>query len=322
MPITKTENRSAVVRVILVEGMNIPRARNKLPNVHCSLQVGKQKEESTTTNEYKHPIWRNEFEFYIYEDSREELQVTVKTQHPKSLKDGFNSNEDIGRVNIDLSSLKPEMTQDIWEDIIREESNGAKYGKLHFVITISGISSADSPSNSACNASWEMLKITMADKVNPPCFSSNKGHVGRLLIKVHNAEGLRASKYLAGQPNPFCSVKLGTDVLRTQTVYKSVTPSWNKCFEFAVKDISDYIECTVFDEEGDKKYRMLGVLKVPLLHIRNEEKIWYSLKDNTLRTRAKGDDPKVQLEFLLVYDTSMLQCLRLDSLPIFYIFLQ
>ena len=98
MPITKTENRSAVVRVILLEGINIPRTTNMQPNVYCSLQLDRQRDESTTTSEYKHPLWKNEFEFYIYPDSREELQVTIKTQQAKSLKDGFNHNECIGCI--------------------------------------------------------------------------------------------------------------------------------------------------------------------------------------------------------------------------------
>ena len=40
-----------------------------------------------------------------------------------------------------------------------------------------------------------------------------------------------------------------------------------------------------------------GKLCVPLLTMKNNEKKWWALKDKTLRTRAKGTFPQIQLEF-------------------------
>ena len=305
MVMTRNDNRSAVVRVVIIEGINIPRSMpDNISGVFCSVQLGKQKVESCTVGDYKNPVWNKDFEFYIYdEDFREELLVTLKSSSPKSLKP---NGEDIGNLKIDLSSIKPEVTKEFWKDLNR--TSGVKIGKIHFLVTISGIVSNDSPSNSANIASWEMIKISLADKTNPFCFSSNDGFIGRLLVKIHKAEGLPAAKYLGAKPDPFCSVSICGDIFRTQTLYKTVSPSWNKCFEFNLNDINDCLQITVFDEEGDKKYRFLGALKIPLLQIHNEEKIWYLLKDKNLRAEANGDEPKIQLEFLIVYNTSMLQC--------------
>ena len=46
---------------------------------------------------------------------------------------------------------------------------------------------------------------------------------------------------------------------------------------------------------------VLGKLCVPLLNMKNNEKKWWALKDKTLRTRAKGTFPQIQLEFELFW---------------------
>ena len=75
-----------------------------------------------------------------------------------------------------------------------------------------------------------------------------------------------------------------------------------------VKDIHDWIEVTVYDEDKDHKYEFLGKLKIPLLKVRNNERRWYSLKDKTLRKPAKGDHPQILLEMFFVYN-KVLKCL-------------
>ena len=44
-----------------------------------------------------------------------------------------------------------------------------------------------------------------------------------------------------------------------------------------------------------------GKLCVPLLSMKNNNKKWWALKDKTLRTRAKGTFPQIQLEFELAW---------------------
>ena len=76
-----------------------------------------------------------------------------------------------------------------------------------------------------------------------------------------------------------------------------------------VKDIHDWIEVTVYDEDKDHKYEFLGKLKIPLLKVRNNERRWYSLKDKTLRKPAKGDHPQILLEMFFVYN-KVFKCLN------------
>ena len=314
MVVIKNENRTAVARVILLEGTNVYRQRSNgnKSGIFCTLELGRQKEASDSASDLKHPVWKDEFYFYLYQDCSEELEVHIKSFSGKTKKESFSNVEDIGKVKIDLSNLKPESVQDVWANIIRDEEElGGKAGRLHFRVTISGITSIESPFSAisdATNSRWDSLKISLEDKSSPSEFSSHENYVGQLLVKVHKAEGLPASKYLSKLPNSFCCVSIENHTLQTQTITKTADPSWNKCFEFNLNDISDRIKFTVFDEEGDKKYRALGTLKIPLLKIMNNSKMWYSLQEPIQRKQVK-DDFRLQLEFLLIYNTSMMQCL-------------
>ena len=170
MVIAKNESRTAVARVILVEGTNISRTRsngNKF-GIFCTLHIGRQKEDSEASYDAKHPVWNNEFEFYLFQDCSEVLEVDIKTFTGKNKKESFSNFEDVGKAKIDLSNLKPETIPDVWVDIIKEEDGGGgKKGKLHFQITITGITSFDSSFSAisdASNSRWDSLKISMEDK--------------------------------------------------------------------------------------------------------------------------------------------------------------
>ena len=173
---TKNENRTAVARVILVEGVNIPRTRNNghKSGIFCTLHVNRQKEDSDAANDSKHPIWKNEFEFYLYQESSEELVVNVKSFARKLRKESFSNVEDVGIVRIDLSNLKPETVHDTWANVIREEDGReVKVGRLHLQITITGITSLESTFSAisdASNSRWDSMKISLEDKSNPPQF--------------------------------------------------------------------------------------------------------------------------------------------------------
>lgn len=61
-----------------------------------------------------------------------------------------------------------------------------------------------------------------------------------------------------------------------------------------VKDMTSVLEVTVFDEDRDHKVEFLGRIIIPLLRIHNGEKRWYTLKDKTVFSRAKGSSPQVR----------------------------
>lgn len=118
---------------------------------------------------------------------------------------------------------------------------------------------------------------------------------------MYRASGLAAAD-LGGKSDPFCVLELGNARLQTQTEYKTLAPSWQKIFTFNVKDINNVLDITVFDEDRDHKVEFLGRIAIPLLRIRSGEKRWYALKDRKLRSRAKGSNPQVLLEMILVWN--------------------
>lgn len=65
------------------------------------------------------------------------------------------------------------------------------------------------------------------------------------------------------------------------------------CANSNVKDMTSVLEITVFDEDRDHKVEFLGRIIIPLLRIHNGEKRWYTLKDKTVFSRAKGSSPQV-----------------------------
>lgn len=59
--------------------------------------------------------------------------------------------------------------------------------------------------------------------------------------------------------------------------------------------MTSVLEVTVFDEDRDHKVEFLGRIIIPLLRIHNGEKRWYTLKDKTVFSRAKGSSPQVTI---------------------------
>ena len=131
---------------------------------------------------------------------------------------------------------------------------------------------------------------------------SNTSSVGYLMVKVWEARGL-ANTDIIGQSDPFCVVRLNNDRFVTQTDCNNLSPTWGKVFQFTdITDICDVLEITVYDENYDHKYDLLGRLKIPLLRIENNKKRWYALKGKYLRSNARGIQPSILLEMYFTYN--------------------
>ena len=291
MPRTKNDNKRAVARVVVVEARNLPIERSKQCNIYCSLQLKNQKERTRSVAIDGSPIWKDTFEFYFYGEMQDQQQlcVKIKYQNPIHKKDGFSQNDEIGKLRINLGVLKYESTVDIWENL-----DGENKGKLHLSVTISGFN----------------YEIPKPDDNQPNFFDSHIlpllpygfEHVGKLNISIHGARGLKESTML----NVFCIISLNNQYRQTQTIKcfsQTLAPLWNRHFEFDVQDACDCVNISVLDEQKDKKHRLLGRLKIPLLQISDSQKKWYQLKDNDLRTQAKGDNPEIYLQFSFTYTT-------------------
>lgn len=81
-----------------------------------------------------------------------------------------------------------------------------------------------------------------------------------------------------------------------------MNPTWNKIFTFAVKDITNLLEITVYDEDKNHKQEFLGKIEIPVWKIKNGEKRWHLLKDRKLTRPARGNNPQLLLEMHLHYN--------------------
>ena len=125
--------------------------------------------------------------------------------------------------------------------------------------------------------------------------------------------------------------------VQTHTEYKTLDPVWQRVkivynpitfsdwlvqvFLLPVPDVNSSLYLSVYDEDKNHKTEFLGEfsifnwhfqkggifsfsgkLSILLLSMKNNEKRWFALKDKTLRTRAKGTFPQIQLEFELFWN--------------------
>ncbi|KAI6225082.1 Multiple C2 and transmembrane domain-containing protein 2 [Aphelenchoides fujianensis] len=193
--------------------------------------------------------------------------------------------------SIDLSRFEREHTKERWYQLDDDA------GVVLLLITIS----AQANSTVVANLhEYTGNREVYVEKYNLFNTFRNLKDIGHLTVKVFKAEGL-ASADIGGKSDPFCVLELVNARLQTQTIYKSLNPTWDKFFSFPVKDIHESLEITCFDEGADpnKKVEFLGKVAVPLMAIRNGERRWYALKDRKLQTAAKG---RILLEMEVVWN--------------------
>ncbi|XP_026152846.1 multiple C2 and transmembrane domain-containing protein 1 isoform X2 [Mastacembelus armatus] len=284
----KSQLWRGIVSIALIEGRNlIPMDPNGLSDPYVKFRLGPQKYRSKTVPKTLSPQWREQFDLHLYEETGGVLELTV-WDRDTGRRDDF-----IGRCQLDLSTLTKEQTHHL--ELPLEESRG--YVVLLVTLTASAhVSIAD-------------LSITPLDDLQErreilrryglwKSFS-NFRDVGIVQVKVMRAEGLMAAD-VTGKSDPFCVLELNNDRLQTHTVYKNLSPEWNKVFTFNVKDIHSVLEVTVFDEDRDRSADFLGKVVIPLLRIRNGEQKGYVLKNKELTGPTKG---VIYLEIDVIYNT-------------------
>lgn len=287
----KVQLWDSVINVVLVEGRNLlAMDDNGFSDPYVRFRLGSEKYKSKNAIKTLNPQWLEQFDLHMYTDQPKVLEISVWD------KDFSGKGDFMGRCSIDLSSLEPETTHSVWQQL----EDGA--GSLFLLLTISG-----STQGTSCVSDLTAFEATGGSCAREKAMRARYGllhsfydwdDVGHLVVKVYKAQGL-ASADLGGKSDPFCVLELVNSRLQTHTEYKTLSPEWNKIFCFKVKDIHSVLELTVYDEDRDKKCEFLGKLAIPLLKIKNGEKKWYGLKDRKLKTRVKG---QILLEMSVVYN--------------------
>ncbi|XP_072310316.1 multiple C2 and transmembrane domain-containing protein 1 isoform X6 [Eucyclogobius newberryi] len=272
----KSQLWRGIVNIALIEGRTLtPMDPNGLSDPYARFRLGHQKYKSKTMPKTLNPQWREQFDLHLYEETGEVLEITV-WDRDTGRRDDF-----IGRCQLDLSTLAKEQTHHL--ELPLEESRG--FVVLLVTLTASSHVSIADLSVTPLDDPLEHSEILRRYGVLKS-FSKMKD-VGIVQVKVLRAEALMAAD-VTGKSDPFCVLELNNDRLQTHTVYKNLSPEWNKVFTFNVKDIHSVLEVTVFDEDRDRSADFLGKVAIPLLRVRNGEQKGYALKNKQLTGPTKG----------------------------------
>ncbi|XP_046865434.1 multiple C2 and transmembrane domain-containing protein isoform X2 [Drosophila willistoni] len=288
----KSQIWSSVVTILLVKAKDLPLAEDgsKLIDTHFKFRLGNEKYKSKSSWTER---WLEQFDLHLF-DEDQNLELAL-----------WNRNTLYGKAIIDLSVFQRETTHGIWRQL--EDCSG----EVFLMLTISGTTALETISDLKAFKEDPREAQLLRDRYRFLRCLQNLRDVGHLTVKVFGATGLAAAD-IGGKSDPFCVLELGNARLQTQTEYKTLTPNWNKIFTFNIKDITQVLEITVFDEDRDHRVEFLGKLVIPLLRIKSGVKRWYTLKDKNLCVRAKGNSPQIQLELTVVWNEIRAVCRALQ----------
>uniref|UniRef100_A0A669CTF4 Multiple C2 domains, transmembrane 2a n=1 Tax=Oreochromis niloticus TaxID=8128 RepID=A0A669CTF4_ORENI len=260
---------TGVLCITLVEGQDMPQCGQG--DIYVRFRLSDQKYKSKNLCIQPNPQWREQFDFNQFEDNQEPLQVEMCSKR------GRKSEESWGMLEVDVSRLTVNERQ-----FYSYMLNPGK-GRVVFLITLRsvwGVSISDIE-NATLSKPDEKDEVSLKNSHN--CMRD----IGILQVGVIKANDLAATD-INGKSNALCVIELGNCKLQTHTVYKNVNPEWNKAFTFPIKDITDVVELTVFDENGDKAPNFLGKVAIPLLTVKNGQEITLLLKKEKLGSASKG----------------------------------
>ncbi|KAK0142983.1 Multiple C2 and transmembrane domain-containing protein 1 [Merluccius polli] len=272
----KSQLWRGIVSIGLIEGRNLKAMDNNgQSDPYVRFRMGHQKFKSKVFPKSLNPQWKEKFDFHLYDEQGGYIDITVWDR------DAGRRDDFMGRCTIDLSTLAREQTHKL--DLPLED--GAGVVVLLVTLTASAAVSISDLSVNALDNPYERRQI--AQRYGLLKSFHNLKDVGMVQVKVIKAEGLMAAD-VTGKSDPFCVVELSNDRLQTQTVYKNLSPEWNKVFTFNVKDIHSVLEVTVYDEDRDRSADFLGKVAIPLLNIQNGVRKAYALKSKELTGPTKG----------------------------------
>ncbi|UMM13824.1 hypothetical protein L5515_001907 [Caenorhabditis briggsae] len=267
-----TQDWAKLVNIVLVEGKGI-RVEEKSPDAFCKFKLGQEKYKTKVCSNTE-PKWIEQFDLHVFDTSDQILQMACIDR---------NTNAIIGRISIDLSTVSLDETLQHWYHL----EGGPEDAQVLLLITVSGSHGAGEAIETD-EFNYNDIRNTRIQKYDISNTFNDISDIGTLTVKLFGAEDLVAKDF-GGKSDPFAILELVNTRVQTNTIYKTLSPSWNKIYTFAVKDIHTYLQVTIFDEDPNNRFEFLGRVRIPLKSIRNCEKRWYGLKDEKLKKRVKGD---------------------------------
>ncbi|CAK9293688.1 unnamed protein product [Gordionus sp. m RMFG-2023] len=255
-------------------------------NLYLKIRLGPEKAKTKVIYKSENPHWRERFNFHLYMNECQIMNINLyqKTQNKPNLL--------LGNFDIDLSTIPLDVSTTFWKNL----ENGYYTGSIKFMVVITGCQVRDEKSETIQYTESCDVKSLYSESLLKTF--SNMQHVGYLVVKVLKARNLSGVD-IGGTSDPFCILELINTRLQTQTIYKTISPEWNKTFVFEIHDVFTSLDVSVFDENKNSKMKFLGKLIIPLLSIQNNIPNWYKLKNQTLKNEIKGE---IQLEMVITYN--------------------
>jgi len=273
-PTTTTNNNNnkprkttspAVLSLALVMGRDLTSCHE----LYCKFRLGAESCKSRAVSNCQTPRWCEQFDLLIPDlDNIHNLEVKLKDLKSRDIL--------VGRCSMNLNTLEKEKSHEVWLDL---EDN---QGSLFLIVAVTGT-----------------IPSCRSNRVATP--EPPVDNLGSLGVTVIGAQGLAAAK-LGGYSDTFCVVELDNCRLRTQVEHRSLAPAWGKTFQLPVLDIHSALHISVYDMDRNNKTELLGKLCIPLLNMESNIPIWFALKDKRLRNRAKGNCPRIELQFDLKWN--------------------
>ncbi|KAF1769995.1 hypothetical protein GCK72_001812 [Caenorhabditis remanei] len=267
-----TQDWAKLVNIVLVEGKGI-RVDERNPDAFCKFKLGQEKYKTKVCSSAE-PRWIEQFDLHVFDTADQMLQMACIDR---------NTNAIIGRIGIDLSTVSLDETLQHWYHL----EGAPEDAQVLLLITVSGSHGAGETIETD-EFNYNDIRNTRIQKYDISNSFNDIADIGTLTVKLFGAEDLVAKDF-GGKSDPFAVLELVNTRVQTNTVYKTLSPSWNKIYTFAVKDIHTCLQVTIFDEDPNNRFEFLGRVQIPLKSIRNCEKRWYGLKDEKLRKRVKGE---------------------------------
>lgn len=282
----------SVLTVSLLEGTGLPAMDdNGKSDPYVKFKLGSQKYKSKVRTKTLNPVWKEQFEFRMYDGDPTLLHIEVWDR------DYAQSDDYMGGCSLNIGALQSEMTHDLTLPL-----EPANCGSIHFLLTVSGssiIAEEELTRGESQTISMEEMrnKYKLLKTANMKAIKNKE--IGFLQVKVEKADLHEVDH--GGASNPFVIVEVCNQRVRTHTVMKSAVPEWGKTFYFNIRDIHDTLDLSVFSEDKGKsgKAELLGRISVPLLRLEPGVCKPYALKDKRCIHRAKG---VVYIECDLVYN--------------------
>ncbi|KHN78918.1 Extended synaptotagmin-2 [Toxocara canis] len=237
-----------VIRLKIIEAKNLENRditflKKGKSDPYVEIQVGSQFFKTRTIDNDLNPVWNEYFEAVVDEADGQKLRLELFDE------DTTGSDEELGRLSLDLDIIKRDGSVDRWFPL-----EGCKHGDIHI------------------KASWLNLSKSVKDLERQDwetewLRSDKPIHPALLMIFVDNVSDLPYPKAKL-EPSPFVEVRLGQEVQKTPVKVKTVNPLFQNKFAFFVRHPEG--QELVVEAIDDGTRRSLGDMTLPLKTLLSE----------------------------------------------------